>query len=110
MSQAIPERDWKVLRAFKDRAINIACERILGKVEKTIDSRGADSHKCYLKLWKILQEEDQEISLMFDDVKRSNAIFKLAMWKKNGILPVEYFEQLTEETQQRIEGLCNIQR
>jgi hypothetical protein len=56
-----------------------------------IESRGAESHKYYLKLWKVMQEEDKEISLMFDDLKRSTAIFKLAMWKRNGILSGEDF-------------------
>jgi len=30
-----------------------------------------------------MEEEDKEISLMFDDLNRSTAIFKLAMWKKS---------------------------
>ncbi len=47
---------------------------------------------------------------MFDDLKRSNAIFKLAMWKRNGILSGEDFEELTEETQNRIDSICNIDR
>ena len=38
--------------------------------------------------------KDEEISLMFDDLKRSTAIFKLAMWKKNGVLSGEDFEEL----------------
>jgi hypothetical protein len=110
MSHDIPERDWKKLRALKDAALNIACERIFQNITKLIESRGAESHKYYLKLWKVLQEEDKEISLMFDDLKRSTAIFKLAMWKKNGILSGKVFEELTEETQKRIESICNIER
>lgn len=110
MSTDIPEKDWKKLRSLKDTAINIACERIFQKINKLIDSRGAESHKYYMKLWKVMEEEDKEISLMFDELKRSTAIFKLAMWKKNGIISGEDFEELTEETRQRIESICNINR
>ncbi len=110
MSHDIPERDWKKLRAKKDTALNIVCERIFLKITKIIESRGSESHKYYQKLWKVMKEEDKEISLMFDDLKRSTAIFKLAMWKKNGILSGEDFEELTEETQKRIESICNIGR
>ncbi len=110
MNPAIPERDWKKLRSLKDTALNIACERIFHKINKVIGSRGSESHRSYLKLWKIMKEEDKEISLMFDDLKRSTAIFKLAMWKKNEILSNEDFEELTEETQKRINTLCNIER
>ena len=110
MSHDIPERDWKKLRSLEDAALNIACERIFQNITKLIESRGAESHKYYLKFWKVLQEKDKEISLMFDDLKRSTAIFKLAMWKKNGILSGEDFEELTEETKKRIESICNIER
>ena len=110
MSSDIPEKDWKKLRSLKDSAINIACERIFQKIKILIESRGSESHKYYLRLWKVMEEEDKEISLMFDDLKRSTAIFKLAMWKKNGILSGEDFEELTEKTRQRIETICGIER
>jgi len=108
MNQHIPEKDWKKLRALKETALNIACERIFSKVNEVIKSRGAESHKYYLKLWKVIREEDKEISLMFDDLSRSNAIFKLAMWKRNGILSGVDFEELTEGTQKRIDSICNL--
>lgn len=110
MSRDIPERDWKKLRSLKETALNIACERIFQKIHKLIESRGAESHKYYLKLWEVMEEEDNQISLMFDDLKRSTGIFKLSVWKKNGILSVENFKEFTEETQRRIELLCNIGR
>ena len=108
MIDDIPEKDWQKLRSFKDQALNIACERVFHKINKVIESRGAESHKYYLKLWKVLKEEDKEISLMFDDLKRSTAIFKLAAWKRNGVLSIEDFEKLSEETQKRIEVISNI--
>ena len=84
MNHDIPEKDWKKLRALKERAINSACERIFYKINALIDSRGSESHKYYLKFWKVMKTEDKKIGLMFDDLKRSTAIFKLAMWKKMG--------------------------
>lgn len=110
MRRDIAEKDWKKLRALKDEALNIACERIFYKIDNIIEARGAQSYKYYLKLWKVMKKEDKEISLMFDDLKRSTAIFKLAMWKKNGILSDDDFEELTEETQNRIDAICNLDR
>lgn len=110
MSHDIPEKDWKKLRALKETAINIACERIFHKINVLIESRGSESHQYYLKLWKLMRTEDKEIGLMFDDLKRSTAIFKLATWKRNGILSGDDFEDLTEETQKRIDSICNIER
>lgn len=110
MSDDISEKDWKKLRSLQDQALNIACERIFHKINKVIESRGAESHKYYLKLWTVLREQDEEISLMFDDLKRSTATFKLSVWKRNGILSDENLKEFTEETQKRIESLCEIAR
>ena len=110
MSHGIPEKDWKKLRALKETAIKIACERIFYKINTLIESRGSESHKYYLKLWKVMKAEDKKIALMFDDLKRSTAIFKLSMWKRNGILSDDDFEEFTEETQQRVDSICNIER
>ncbi|MBC2744655.1 MAG: hypothetical protein HGJ93_16905 [Desulfosarcina sp.] len=110
MNHRIPEKDWKKLRALKEDALNVACERIFHKIDAVIEARGTENHKTYLRLWKVMKEEDDEISLMFDDLKRSTAIFKLAMWKRNGILSDKDFEELTEETQNRIDTICNIGR
>jgi hypothetical protein len=110
MSQSIPEKDWKKLRALKETALNIACERIFRKISTLMEARADESYKSYLRLWEVMREEDKKISLMFDDLKRSTAIFKLAMWKKNEILSREDFEELTEETQRRIDTICDIER
>jgi hypothetical protein len=110
MSSDISEKDWKKLRSLKDDALNIACERILCKINTLIEERGADSHKYYLKLWKVIHSEDKEISVMFDDLKRSTAIFKLAMWKNNGLLSADDFKEFTKETQKRIQSICDLHR
>lgn len=110
MRPDIQEKDWKKLRSLKDSALNIACERIFKKIKNLTESRGAASHKYYLKLWELMRDEDKEISLMFDDLKRSTAIFKLAMWKKNGILSQELFDELSEETREHIDLILNLNR
>ena len=108
MNRHIPEKDWKKLRSIENEAINAACDSIFNKITTIIESRGTDNHKAYLRLWKVIKKEDEQISLMFDDLKRSSAIFKLAIWRKNGILSDKDFNELTEETRNRINSLLNI--
>ena len=81
-----PEKDWKRLRGLKDDALDLACERILEKVEKIVGERKGQEHKSYLALWKLIENEDHEISIMFDDLKRSNATHKLAAWRRNNVI------------------------
>jgi len=40
---------------------------------------------------------------MFDDLKRSNAVMKLAIWKHNGLISDEKMAEFTNETQQSVE-------
>lgn len=108
MSGNIQESDWKKIRTLKENALNIASERTLQNVENLVKSRGAESYKYYQKLWKLLREKDKEISLMFDDLKRSNAILKLSAWRKYGVLSDETLQELSEETQKRIESFFQI--
>jgi len=108
----IPERDWKILRTLQDGAINCACGKILDKFEEILKERAENEneHKVYLQLWKIMKEKDQYIAIMFDDVKRSNAILKLAIWKRHGVISDEDFSAFSEETQQTIKTIINTMR
>lgn len=103
--KSVPERDWKKLRAMKDDMLNIACERIFEKIDKMMEERKRKDHETYLKLWELLKKEDREISVMFDDLKRNNAVHKLAAWKHNGVISNESFAEFSDETQQTVKEL-----
>ncbi len=95
----IPEKDWKKIRKLKDQLLQKFCDRALDKLKSVIDSRDQGSHKAYLELWKVLNVEDDELALMFNDLKRSTAFYKLAAWKKSSLLSEEDFSQFSNETQ-----------
>jgi len=102
----IPEKDWQQLRTLKDDMLDNACERIFKKIDKISKSRKGREHESYLKLWKILKEEDEAISIMFDDLKRSNAFMKLIALRRNNLLSDNDLELFTEETQSIIKELA----
>jgi len=108
MNEHLPEADWKKIRGLKPAALQTACNEVFEKLSAVMESRGADSHKAYLRLWKILKQEDKKIRLMFDDLKRNTAILKLAEWHRNGILSDEELKAFTEETQNRLKIICSI--
>ncbi len=103
-----PEQDWKQLRALQERMLATACERVLNKIESIVKDRKGREHEAYLELWKILRHEDKDIAMMFDDLRRSNAIMKLASWKANNLLSDHDLESFTEETQHRLKVLEKI--
>ncbi|VFQ42975.1 hypothetical protein [Desulfoluna butyratoxydans] len=102
MSRDIAEEDWKLLRDLQELSLNTACDRVLQRVAELVASRGAENHTYYQTLWTLMQDEDEQISLMFDSFKRSTAVNKVAMWRKNGLLSEEVFGKLTKETQEQL--------
>jgi cysteinyl-tRNA synthetase len=108
MHQKFPERDWKKLRSLKDSALEEVSNRIIEKLKTLIESREGGSHKTYLRLWETIHAEDKVIAALFDDLKRSSALFKLAAWKTHGILSDDDFKDFTEDTQNRINAILEI--
>ncbi len=102
-----PEKDWKKIRKLKDQLLHKFCDSALDKLKPIIENREQGSHKAYLDLWNVLNKEDDELSLMFDDLKRSTAFYKLAAWKKNGLISEEEFSQFSDETQNVVNLLGN---
>lgn len=104
----IAEKDWKKLRAMKDEKLHMACEKIFMKINSIIEQRGGESHKAYLELWQVVHEEDKKIAIMFNDLRRGNAILKLVAWKRNGLLSDSELKEFTKETRERIYSWENI--
>jgi hypothetical protein len=103
--RAIPETDWKKLRALKTRALNDACARILDAVTPIVQKREGREHEAYLALWELLQKQDQLIASMFDDFKRSTAFDKLAAWQRHGLVSESDVAMFTEETQATVQAM-----
>ena len=102
---AIPEKDWKLLKSRKEEKLNVACDEILVEVSLIIASKGKDDHKAYLEVWDKVQSGNIAIANMFNDLRRSNAVLKLATWKRNGLLTEKELSEFSEETRLRIKGI-----
>ena len=104
----IPEKDWKKLRQLKDPLLQSFCDSVLNNLKSIIENRSQDSHKAYLDLYKSIHEEDDILGSLFNDLKRSNAFFKLATWKKHGILSDDDFSKFSEETQNVVNTIISV--
>lgn len=101
----IVEKDWKLIRSMKDSKLNQACEQILGVAGSAITNKGNKNHAAYLDVWEIVQAGDDKIAEMFDDLRRSNAVLKLAAWKRNSLLTENELNEFSEETRSAIEAI-----
>jgi len=98
----LPEKDWKRLIKLKDSLIQRFCDEVLMKVKPITENNGNDSYKAYQDLWEVLEKTEDELSLMFDDVVRNNALYKVTIWRKRGLLLDEEFDKFTQETRDLI--------
>ena len=101
----IPEQDWKKIRSLKDKILNAVCADILDEINKEYMNKGNKNHKAYLKTWDIINTKDKDIADMFNDLRRSNAIFKLALWYKKGYLTDNEAKEFTAQTYKTIQSL-----
>lgn len=102
----IKERDWRLLSRLKPVALDRLCRRILDEAQEIIASAGeGDAHRAYLALFQHIQESNELVSLAFDDWRRSQAILRLLVWRREGLITDEEFASLTPETQRIVEDI-----
>lgn len=93
----IRESDWKLLRQLKPVLLDRFCSRVLSDIGKASSASAATSHERYLKVYALVQDEDKELGQMFDDLKRSNAVVKLSLMRRAGLLTEEEWAGFSEE-------------
>lgn len=107
---SLPEKDWKVLGRLKASLLNSACESIFQRIEKISSIREGREHESYLELWRLIKKEDDVIAEMFDDLKRSNALLKIAALRRHGVLTDEQLALFSKETQDNVDRICEYRR
>jgi hypothetical protein len=105
MSKSTPERDWKYTRSIHDGLLAALCERINNQSADLLADFAGSEHEKYLALYRHVQDSDEIIGECFNDLKRSNLLFKLAALQRHGILAPEHIEHLSPETQERLRVL-----
>jgi len=105
MPRDIEESDWKALRRFHPQALERFCERVLAQIERVNNDNALSFHRRYRDIFEIVERRDREISRIFDDLKRSNAITMLTQMRANGLLTDEEYFSLSAETRNVVELL-----
>ncbi len=99
----LSEEEWKLLEELKPKLLNLASAKVLQKVKTLLAHPEENSHDTYRRLWRLLQEEDDNIVLMFKDFQPETAIFRLLAIRQNGLLSDEEMNLFSEKTRQLIE-------
>jgi hypothetical protein len=103
--RTIAEADWKVLRRVHPLALERYCERVLAEIERVTHNSAQSTHQRYLEIFTIIEQRDREMSSIFNDPKRSNALTMLARIRAAGMLTEDEFSSLSPETRSAVELL-----
>jgi hypothetical protein len=110
MDHPLPEKDWKLLRQLAPIALERFCDRVLTEATAIASARGPTGHERYLKLYKLIERQDQELAAAFDDHRRSTALMKLARIYSLGLLTEEELGAFSEETRETALFLVSLGR
>jgi hypothetical protein len=100
-----PEHDWKLLRELKPVTLERLCGRILQRAAALATSPGMTNHQRYLKLWTLVQEQNEEMALAFDDHRRSTAFLKILQIHRRGLFTDEEFARFSEQTRKHVSDM-----
>ena len=93
----IKESDWKIFKKIKENAITLFCERALEEFDEAINNNKNDPHNRYLLLYKLVQNRDKQMQLLFDGHSRSRAILQLIAIRGEGLADEDLLGKLSSE-------------
>ena len=91
------ESDWKVFTELKDKAIEKYCTLALEESQEVISNNKEHVHNRYLYLYKLLQNSNKKMALLFDGHSRSKAWIQLIAIRNEGLADEELLSKLSDE-------------
>jgi hypothetical protein len=91
------ESDWKVFTAIKDKAIEQYCTVALEETQDVISDHKKHVHERYLFLYKLLQNSNKKMALLFDGHSRSKAWIQLIAIRSEGLADEALLSKLSDE-------------
>ena len=74
MVYQIKESDWKLRRRLHKVALDRFCRRAIEEVSAATSDHAGDYHGCFLELFALVNERNEELARTFDGLRRSNAV------------------------------------
>jgi len=91
------ESDWKTFKKIKAKAIEDFCVQALTEFETTIHEGEYSAHETYTLLYKLVNNRDRQMALLFDGQSRSKAHIQLLAIRGEGFADEAFLTELSEE-------------
>ena len=101
----IKEADWKNFRQVRAIALERFCQRVLDESERLHVDTSHSAHERYIAIYRLFDERDKEVALLFNDLSRSTVMWQIAALKRRGLLTEDEFARFSQETQSPVVAL-----
>lgn len=91
------ESDWKKFKHIKEQALERFCARALADFEEAMHTEELSQHGRYLYLYKLVENADKRLSLLFDGHSRSKAQRQLMFIRSEGLVEAHELEGMSDE-------------
>lgn len=91
------ESDWKIFKQIKEKAIEQYCSMCLAEFREVIDDESKHVHDRYLLNYKMVDNRNRQMSLLFDGHSRSKAWLQLLAIRGEGLADEDLLSKLTDE-------------
>ena len=93
----VKESDWKIFKKIKETALDSFCENSLNEISDVIGDKSKPAHERYLLSYRLMQNRDKQLALMFDGLSRSKAKLQLISIRGEGLADENLLKELTPE-------------
>jgi hypothetical protein len=106
----IKESDWKIFRQLRTVALERFCRRVLDESERLHGDATRSAHERYVAIYQLFHERDKEVARLFNDLRRSTALWQLAAIKAHDLLTDDEFARFSQEAQNLVAALLEVAR
>ena len=103
MEELIKEADWKIFRELQPVLLDRFCQGHLDNVSHIINAPNKGGHQRYLEMFRLTQKFDNLVKLLFDGLRRSDALMKLAGMREAKLVTDEEYARFGEATHRWVE-------
>ena len=97
------ESDWKIFKRVKEKALERFCATSISDIEEAIKGDIDSFHGKYIYIYRLLENADKCLSILFDDHSRSKAPLQLALLRSEGLIEEDELEGLSDELRKSTE-------
>ena len=91
------ESDWKIFKQIKEKALEKFCQESLNEFEEAINNIEENAHTRYTLVYRLVQNRDKRLALLFDEHSRSYASIQLTALRGEGLVDEELLKKLSSD-------------